>query len=74
MMNKPQQYQKFADARRKEIANPSVLTKVKPKKEGKVWVLEDRGRLLKNKNKKALFRDLATIRGYKNVKPTRSKV
>lgn len=65
-MNKIKRYKQFKEARRRLIKDPEQLINVDMLvKEDGVWIYKFNGTLLKNKDKKALARDLAVLKGYK---------
>lgn len=65
-MNKIKRYKQFKEARRRLIKDPEQIINVDMLvKEDGVWIYKFNGTLLKNKDKKALARDLAVLKGYK---------
>ena len=61
-----ERFAKFAKARRKPIKQNNIekVFKIKPEKEGKVWVVKYKGREFRNPDKKNCIKDVATVFGY----------
>jgi len=65
-MTKEERFAKHAEKRRKKIAKKDAekMFRHQVVKEGKVWVIRQGGRELRNRNKKAVIYDWYTINGY----------
>jgi hypothetical protein len=53
--------QELYEKKKAERRGSKDFSKIKPKKEGEVWVYELNGRVYKNPDKKSLIKDLETI-------------
>ena len=54
----------FLKKKRKPIKKVEIKKLIRPVKEGKVWVIRDKGTELRNPNKQECLNDWATINGY----------